>query len=861
MRIVAPIVLALTLAATRASAQDSTSTGPGYLIVPTDQERGSARDVSELLAGRAAGLFVRRSGGEVGAASTLYLRGPSHLAVPDRPLLVVDGHRAAGAASAPGMIDGLAVTSPLDELDPEEIDSIRVLPGPAAAARYGPAAAAGALVVTTRRGRGTGFHATGFTRVGASRDAGDYPDNYARPGTGAGGTRGYCPLAAEAVGNCRPIGDSMYVFNPLRQESAFRSATLWTAGARVDGGAGPASYLAYAAHGTEHGLLRDNGATRSDLHGSVSVRLPRQVEVGMTAAWIDRALTDLPPRNSLLGTVVSGMLGSARDDSLHGYARPVAPFGTPGSRDAFGTRRAHGAAWASWIPAPWARVEARYGLDRAEREGVERFSGSAGNSPSAVDSTSSRQDLRDASLAAWARLRPLPSLGWRTGAGVERTGERVSRREVFRSANGSFAEEGAWLRRGVFGAWLSQGLDWRGTVQVDALARRDDPRLGASPLWSTSASAAWTVSREPFFPRARWLDQLRLRAAWGRIDALLGLEPDQGFSDLSFTLACPGSGPCDDVLRPERNTEVEAGVEARLWGRLALGVTGYRRETSRLIGPVRLPPVNTRVARNLGAVRNTGVEGTLRLDGIATGPARWELELLGATNRNRVTQMDGVLASDVQRVVEGYPLGGYWAIPVASFTDLNGDGLLRAGCTAAGVCEVVADTLTFLGASQPGHMLAAAARVHLGSALTLAARLEHQGGYRLEDLGGALRCSSFVLCREANDPSTSLAEQAQVVAAILGSPAGFIEDASFTRLREVSVTLAAPSGWTRRLGAALDLSLSGRNLATWTPFRGLDPEANTAGPQGFSGPSTYSAFVLGDLPLPRTWTARLDVRF
>jgi hypothetical protein len=152
-------------------------------------------------------------------------------------------------------------------------------------------------------------------------------------------------------------------------------------------------------------------------------------------------------------------------------------------------------------------------------------------------------------------------------------------------------------------------------------------------------------------------------------------------------------------------------------------------------------------------------------------------------------------------------------------------------------------------------MLAAAARVRLGAALTLAARMEHQGGYRLHDRVGEIRCALYGVCREANDPSTSLADQARVVAAILQSPTGFIHDASFTRLREVTVSLAAPAGWVRPLGAAVDFSLSGRNLVTWTAYRGLDPEVNSIGPVG------YPVLELGTLPLPRTWTARLNVRF
>ena len=857
MRIAVSMVLALALAAARLSAQhlcasESECPAPpaaGYLIVPTEQERGSAHDFYELLAGHAAGLYVRRTGGEVGASSRIYLRGPSHLVLPDRPLVVVDGVRAASAAVAPGLFSGVTATSPLDELDPQEVDSIRVLPGPAAAARYGPAAAAGALVVTTRRGAGSGFHAAGFARMGLSRDGGDYPTNYERPGIYPGGVRAPCSLSRQASGTCVPRGDSLYAFNPLEQANPFRRGTLWTAGARVDGGTGPVSYLTYAARGTERGVLHDNDATRTDLHGSAALRLPRGLEVGATAAYLDRDLSGLPVQNSLFSTVTAGLLGAARDNARRGFANPVAPFDSSAYQTSFDTRRARGAAWAAWSPVPRVRLEARYGVDRADRAGrvfFTDFSGLMG-----MDSATSRQDLREASLTAGVRLDPLPSLALRSDAGVERTGERLNRRETFRNGQQVVSETFETLRRSVVGAWLAQGLGWRGTVQADALVRRDEASLADDPLWSASATVGWEVGGEPFFPRARWLNELRLRGSWGLIDALPFQEPDQGFAD-TFGTFCPAPNPCVP-LRPERNTEVEAGVEARLWGRLALGVAGYRRETAHLVAnaPSLVSPFEP---RNLGTVRNTGVEGTLRLDSIATGPARWELELLGAANRNRVTEFAGNLALGSQRIFEGYPLGGYWAQPVKSFSDVDGNGVLHSGC-AGGACEVVLDSLSFLGAAQPGHMLAAAARVRWGQALTLSARLEHQGGYRLHDRIGELRCVQFVVCREANAPSTPLAGQAAVVAATMGSPAGFIHDASFTRLREVSVSLSAPAGWVRPLGAAVELSLSGRNLATWTSYGGLDPEVNGL------GPVAYPAIELGSLPLPRTWTARLDVRF
>ena len=58
------------------------------------------------------------------------------------------------------------------------------------------------------------------------------------------------------------------------------------------------------------------------------------------------------------------------------------------------------------------------------------------------------------------------------------------------------------------------------------------------------------------------------------------------------------------------------------------------------------------------------------------------------------------------------------------------------------------------------------------------------------------------------------------------------------------------------LGAAdMALTVSGRNLATWTSYRGLDPEVNASGPEGLTREDLFTQ------PLARYWTARLDLSF
>ncbi|HET7232417.1 MAG TPA: TonB-dependent receptor [Longimicrobium sp.] len=831
---------------------DSAAACPGpYSIVPTDHDRAVARTLSELLQARAPGLYVRATSGIIGAASGIQLRGARHVVVPNAPLVIVDGIRVAGNGPVPGSLPGLGAVSALDDLSPELVDSITVLSGPAATARYGPAAASGALVIATRRGGGPGMHVSGFTGVGARTDSGRLPANYERVGTGAGGGTVRCSLRDQAFGTCTPQGDSVNVYTPIDSLGLLRSGTLWTAGARVYGGGGPVRYTAGVSHGTEQGVLRENSGTRTDLHGRVTARLLPGLRVSVTALHAGRDLR-LPVENGNFSPLTLALLagsGARVADALETI---------PPIRNTFGTRRTSAAATAAWAPLPWLGLEARYGVDRGFRDGVghqEAF----GGAPELRYATASRQDVRTAAGEAWARLPAFGAARLRLGAGVERTGELMRRSEGDVATNPAAPTSSLSVRlhRKVTGIWAGEGLDWRGTVRLDGVVRRDRLAEASRALWSGSASLGWSLGDEPFFRRPAWLGALRLRAGWGTTETWPPVYAGfaQNENDL-FGGACVHPDHC--VVDPERATEVEAGVEASLFGLVNARVTGYTDRTARLLSWV--PVVNGSVfgLDNVGTVTNRGIEASLGLGEVRTGAARWDVDLLASFNRNRV---DGVGMpvglGNLQRVASGAPLGGYWGIPIRGYADRDGDGTLRDAC-AGSACEVVlGDTAELLGSPTPTRMVGAQARLRLGSRVTAAARVEHQGGYSILDNAEFTRCRGFALdCRGQNDPAAPLGEQARSVAAnvLTVGGAAYVRDASFTRLREVTVTVGAPGGWTGNR-AAVELTLGGRNLATWSGYPGLDPETN-----GGVGSNLISAqgFIL---PIPRTWIARLDVRF
>jgi len=141
--------------------------------------------------------------------------------------------------------------------------------------------------------------------------------------------------------------------------------------------------------------------------------------------------------------------------------------------------------------------------------------------------------------------------------------------------------------------------------------------------------------------------------------------------------------------------------------------------------------------------------------------------------------------------------------------------------------------------------------------LRLLGALDYKGGYVSHNINGLFQCAFIQNCRELNDPNASLFDQARAVA---GPRAfgGFAEDASFVRLRELSLTYELPSSWVKWLrGRSAAVTLTGRNLALWTDFTSWDPELST--PAGLTGDASPYNFVQEGQP--RSFIIRINLGF
>jgi TonB-dependent starch-binding outer membrane protein SusC len=109
-------------------------------------------NMSQLIGQRTPGVMLLGTAGQVGAGSRIRIRGTSSIGLSNDPIIYIDGIRMDSEPNRGPSQRGGARVSRLDDLDPESIESIEIIKGPAAATLYGTEASAGVIQIITKRG-------------------------------------------------------------------------------------------------------------------------------------------------------------------------------------------------------------------------------------------------------------------------------------------------------------------------------------------------------------------------------------------------------------------------------------------------------------------------------------------------------------------------------------------------------------------------------------------------------------------------------------------------------------------------------------------------------------------------------------
>src|SRR5882724_8308984 len=188
--------------------------------------------MNDLINAKAPGVEVL-AGNLTGAGSRVRIRGTNSLSLNNEPLYIIDGVRITSANNSSSIGIGGTNPSRINDINPEEIESIDVIKGPSAAALYGTAASTGVIIITTKKGRPGPARWNVYAEQGFITDQNTYPDAFrgwrssvtdtsasvnSRPTNGT-----QCILTQVAAGTCAQ--DSVTSFNLFNDPQTTPNAT------------------------------------------------------------------------------------------------------------------------------------------------------------------------------------------------------------------------------------------------------------------------------------------------------------------------------------------------------------------------------------------------------------------------------------------------------------------------------------------------------------------------------------------------------------------------------------------------------------------------------------------------------------
>jgi TonB-linked SusC/RagA family outer membrane protein len=893
------------------------------------------KSMADLLTAKTPGVVVL-PGTMTGGAPTVRIRGLSSISLSNSPIYVVDGVRYNAASTS---IANSSV-SMLNALSPEEIENVEIVKGPSAATLYGTDASNGVIVITTRRGKAGTTRWSWFTETGQVQDRNPYQAMYMNWGRSPTGASVRCRIATKNITGCTTDSLTSYLLLRDDKERTFindgwrnlygfnvsggNQAIRFFVSGEADNEIGPIEMPDYEVERFKaekvsvleewmHPIAQAKLNFRTNLNATVSPKLDLAVNTGFA-----RTDNRFPPSGAAFEAIYYvGMMN-------YGYKGP-GPAGDKNLTDSKGTplnehfqyapgdimqryrpqtvQRTTMSGNANYRPFSWLQNDATVGIDLIARDNLDlcRLANCVPQGTQRTGYVSSQKSnnrnvsFKLASTATWD-VRPWANLKTTVGTDYLNSMEdnAFARGDVLPPGGSTVASASTktassqWpTATKTLGFFVQEQLALNDRLFITAAVRSDQNSAFGSKFQSVAypkASVSWLMSDEGFFPTFDWLDQVRVRAAYGasgvqpnRTDALVtfaaGAQNLQTRGQTTGTdipgLAAAQTGNPD--LKPETSSETEFGFDLQfLKSRLTAEYTYYDKRAKDALINTPIAPSSAasdlNPLRNIGRTRNWGHEFSASARVLEHRLVGWDLTLNASHNSNEVLDLGVDAATGLPRKVNpggttrqvvGYPINSRWFRPY-TYNDVNGDGIIQS------VGEVIvaggnADTaFRYIGYAFPRDIVSLVSGFDLlKSRLRVTMAFDHKGGFNLQDGGNNFQCNTApYACRENMDPSAPLAWQARHVAKFFGSvdaanalqksDRGYYQPGNFWKFREFSASYAVPERLLRPIRAkdGTTVVFSLRNISTWSNYTGLDPEehdqpGDTQSNFQSAGPSTY----------------------
>ncbi len=950
------------------------------------QEIGKANEsnLTESLAGKAPNVQVTSESGDPGSSVNIQIRGIHTFSGDGQPLFVVDGVPVDNSSintqslipGAPNNAEqGTVAPNRIADINPNDVESVTILKGSAAAAIYGARAAQGVVIITTKSGRSGATQYSLHSSYSFDKVTHGYPlqRTYGQGNNGFLADNGVSP-DTDAYSSSHSWGQPLAAGTKTYDHFAemFETGHVADNNLSISGGDDRRTFFLSGGINDNHGFVLGpaDQYKRSTIRLKATQLIGDKLKLGGNLAYVDSRGSYVQRGDNVSGIMLGGLRTPPEWNNFDFFASngqyKTYRFQTPSTLSATTGRgydnpfwitseapaqsqlnRVFGNVDVNFEPVDWLKIQETAGADYytdSRLEGLPQGNGTTSDgqviradftnyvldhnltavashtfSPWFAGTFTLGQNLNATSFhqiyaLGTTLIAPQPFTILNTvSRDVDDSTARIHRESYFGQATADL-----WDQLFLTGALRNDGFSTFGNNN-----RRH---------WFPKASAAWTFTKSMPSLADHGVDFGKLRFAYGETGREPGVySTNSVFSVGRFTeyggdasgilrtiymgqagLVGPNAVGSDS-LRPERTREFEGGLDFGLFkGWADVGISYYDSKTSDVIfqGPTPPSSGSTSIIRNAAIITNKGWEVTTDLHPVRGQRFNWDVGLQWARNRNLVTDLSGStdilvgsqLTTTVARV--GYPTGEFAGYDfyrcgegqTLSGVDLDHTAASAGGCLAAdgaapkkGALYVAGngfpvfnlDNLAALGSPQPDWTGSVHTSITFLKNWNVSALVDiKKGGKAFNGTRGALyvygthkdtdiRGQTFVFGPSANGVQGFHGDKA-VAGPGAGTPViidqnwfevdggdfgsnviDFVEDAGYTKLREVSLGYTFTQPWVSRVLRlnSVDLRVAGRNLITWTHYSGLDPETQLGGAtlvggfDWFNNPQTRSFVV------------------
>ena len=660
----------------------------------------------KLLQGRIAGVLVSPASGVPGAPSAITIRGVSTLSdAGNSPLIVIDGvptygqdrgnnstnFSASGSAtslSAPSQRSGYTARNqfernPLSDINPDDIESIEVLKDAYATAIYGSRAAAGVILVTTKKGNvGKPVINIGFSTT--TQRPFDVPsimngDEYAN----------FYSAYYDTLNNRRPTAfwppaNRLFKqgFNTDWVDEIVHTGVGYDVTASISGGNEKTKYFISSGYNREASYVINNDLKRYQGRINLETKLSNRFKVGTALSLSNTSNNALNAQRGYFEAVTKapnlpildslGKYTWRANYSTTNIVNGVAPLrdmnavGTVSSgKNYVNDLRTIGNLFAELKITDWLSYRFDFGVDWYNTRAYSREIDKPGTlRGSATESNINNYKTVLNNILNFNKRFGNHSISGVVGQSFERskensntvTGTNFSDDRVLSISAASIrAVTTALQQEWTLASFLGR-IDY---AFKDKYLLGVTNRIDGSSRFSTnnrylsfpSVSAGWVISRENFMKDSKWINELKLRGSWGKTGTDGGAGYYGSLGQYSFTTTgttysgttiISATRPANPDLKWQQTTNVDVGIDASVFNnRIRFTVDYYSRLTKNLLALGGLPGYVgfSSQQQNLGELKNSGFEVTITTKNIEKKNFRWSSSLNFASNKNIITKL------------------------------------------------------------------------------------------------------------------------------------------------------------------------------------------------------------------------------